>query len=170
LAQLGKKVISFEPAVSNFNALRINLILNNLEDHVTAYNLALGDQRQQADFAFDQTNTGASHKVGIELDTYPTDQEEIFNTTIVPLDELIEEMDIAPDARIFMKVDVEGMEEQVLIGARQFLKKYPHITLVMESVHSGKEKLSKVLNQIDSFDILDVDDLNMGARKREPQH
>ncbi|MBE0650729.1 MAG: hypothetical protein IH595_07785, partial [Bacteroidales bacterium] len=41
----------------------------------------------------------------------------------------------------------------------------PNVLIVMESVHSGKENLAKILNEIASFEILDVDDLNMGAKK-----
>lgn len=166
LASLGKKVVAFEPLVSNYNACRINLILNNLEDKVKVFNLALGDQKQNAEFAFDTTNTGASHKVGISLEIYPEDQEEIFQAQIVPLDDLVNELNIDKKTKVFMKIDVEGMEEQVLLGAKEFIKNHPNLLIVMESVHSGKEKLSQTLNNIAPFEILEVDDLNMGAKRK----
>ncbi|MBN2614583.1 MAG: FkbM family methyltransferase [Bacteroidales bacterium] len=166
LAGLGKKAYAFEPLVSNYNAIRINLILNNLEDQVKTYNLALGDVKQKAEFAFDKTNTGASHKVGVSLEMYPEDQEEIFQAQIVPLDEMMDELNIDKKTKVFMKIDVEGMEEQVLLGAKEFIKTHPNLMIVMESVHSGKEKLSQVLNTIAPFDILEVDDLNMGAQRK----
>ena len=62
------------------------------------------------------------------------------------------------------------MEANVLEGAKEFLKSFPEIIIVMESVHSGKEKLSNLLKSIDDrFQILDVDDLNMGAIKTRGQ-
>lgn len=166
MAKLGLKVYAFEPITSNYNALRINLILNNLEKQVRVFNVALGEKKQKAEFAFDLTNTGASHKVGIDLETDPEDQEQIIQADIVPLDSLTKKLNIDNNTKVFMKIDVEGMEEDVLKGAQNFLKNHPNILIVMESVHSGKEKLSKILNDIAPFEILEVDDLNMGALKK----
>ncbi len=165
---LGSKGLSgyaFEPIKSNFNATRINLILNGLDEKVKVFNLALGSHKQKAEFAFDVLNTGASHMVGVELNENLDDKQEIIESSIVPLDTLMTEFDIKKDDKIFMKIDVEGMEEEVLNGARKFIQTFPNIMIVMESVHSGKEKLTTVLNEIAPFEILDVDDLNMGARK-----
>jgi len=57
------------------------------------------------------------------------------------------------------------MEEQVLLGAKKFLQTYPNIIMVMESKHSGRKHLIEVLNEIAEFEILEVNDMNMGARK-----
>lgn len=161
----GLRGYAFEPIKSNYNATRINLILNGLDEIVKVYNLALGSHKQKAEFAFDILNTGASHMVGVELIENLDDKQEIIESNIVPLDDLMSEMDIRKDDKIFLKIDVEGMEEDVLMGAKKFLQTFPNIMIVMESVHSGKEKLTKVLNEIAPFEILDVDELNMGARK-----
>lgn len=161
----GLRGYAFEPIKYNYDATRINLILNRLDDKVKTYNLALGSQRKQAEFVFDILNTGASHMVGVELNEYLKDKEKIVESSVLPLDDLVPELGISKDDRIFLKIDVEGMEEEVLHGATKFLQTYPNILIVMESVHSGKEKLADVLNGIASFEILDVDDLNMGARK-----
>jgi FkbM family methyltransferase len=165
LAAKGLRGYAFEPIKSNFNATRINLILNGLDDKVKIFNLALGDHKATAEFAFDVLNTGASHMVGVELIENLDDQQMIIESSVVPLDSLMSEMKIDKDDKIFMKIDVEGMEEKVLLGAKKFLHTYPNIMIVMESVHSGKERLTKVLNDIAPFEILEVDELNMGAKK-----
>ena len=165
LGSQGLRGYAFEPIQSNYNATRINLILNGLDERVKVFNIALGSHKQKAEFAFDVLNTGASHMVGIDLVENLDDKQEIIESNIVPLDDLIAELDIKEEDKIFMKIDVEGMEEKVLNGARKFIQTFPNIMIVMESVHSGKEKLTDVLNEIAPFEILDVDDLNMGARK-----
>ena len=165
-AKEGIRTFAFEPVKDNYDAIRVNLILNKLEDLVTVYPVALGASRYKATFTFDLVNTGASHKADVvtEEDYVPVAEMSV-ESEVVPLDELMEQFGLSEEDRIFMKIDVEGMEANVLQGAKKFLKKYPHIMLVMESVHSGKEHLTKVLREIDDFEILEVDDLNMGARK-----
>jgi len=165
LAKNGLHGYAFEPIKSNYDALRINLILNNLEDKVTVFPVALGDKRGTAEFAFDHVNTGASHLASIHPDDAVTDREEKTASQIVPLDSLLDQIHFDKKENIFIKIDVEGMEEKVLLGARKFLQTYPNIIMVMESKHSGRERLTAILNDIADFEILEVDDFNMGARK-----
>ncbi len=165
-AKEGIKTFAFEPVKDNYDAIRVNLILNKLEDVVTVYPVALGASRYKTTFTFDLVNTGASHKADIVTDDDYVPAEEIsVESEVVPLDDLMDELGLNEDDKIFMKIDVEGMEANVLQGAKRFLRKYPNIIMVMESVHSGKKELTKVLREIDDFEILEVDDLNMGARK-----
>jgi FkbM family methyltransferase len=170
LAQKGLHGYAFEPIKSNYDALRINLILNNLEDKVTAFPVALGDHHEKAEFAFDLVNTGASHLASIHPDDAVLEREKGTLSEIVPLDSLLDQIQFDKEETIFIKIDVEGMEEKVLRGAKKFLQTYPNIILVMESKHSGREKLAAVLNDIADFEILEVDDLNMGARKVSPKN
>jgi len=165
LAKKGLHGYAFEPIKSNFDALRINLILNNLEDKVKVFPVALGTEARKAEFAFDMVNTGASHLASIQPNDEVPEREEATVSEIVPLDSLMDQIHFEKEERIFIKIDVEGMEDQVLLGAKKFLQAYPNIWIVMESKHSGRERLAQVLNQIADFEILDVDDMNMGARK-----
>ena len=165
LAQKGLHGYAFEPIKSNYDALRINLILNNLEDKVKVFPVALGDKKQQAEFLYDEVNTGASHLASIHHGDEVVERERPALSEIVPLDSLLDQINIKKEETIFIKIDVEGMEENVLLGAKKFLQSYPHIIMVMESKHSGRKHLQKVLSEIADFEFLEVDDLNMGARK-----
>ncbi len=165
LAQKGLHGYAFEPIKNNYNALRINLILNSLEEKVNVFPVALGEKKGEAEFLYDEVNTGASHLASIHHGDEVVERERPAVSRIVPLDSLMDQMDLKKEETIFIKIDVEGMEEQVLRGARKFLQTYPNIIMVMESKHSGREKLAKILNEIAEFEILEVDELNMGARK-----
>ncbi len=165
LAEKGLHGYAFEPIKSNCDALRINLILNNLEDKVKLFPVALGEKSQQAEFAFDRVNTGASHLASIKPEDEVPQREKRTVARIIPLDSLMDQIDFKKEDRIFIKIDVEGMEEKVLHGAKKFLQTYPDILMVMESKHSGRERLTRVLKEIADFEILEVDDLNMGAQK-----
>ncbi len=166
LAQKGLHGYAFEPIKENYDALRINLILNGLEDKVKVFPVALGEKRQKAEFAFDVVNTGASHLAAIHPDDEVLQREKNTLSEIVPLDSLMEQIHFGKDETIFIKIDVEGMEEKVLRGAKKFLQTYPNIIMVMESKHSGRENLIRILNEIADFEILEVDEMNMGARKK----
>lgn len=167
LAKNGLHGYAFEPIKSNRNALRINLILNNLEDNVKLFPLALGEVAHTAEFEFGHINTGASHLATIKPTDETPGRETTTTSDIVPLDSLLDKIDFKKEDHIFIKIDVEGMEEEVLLGAKKFLQAYPNILIVMESKHSGRKRLAQVLNEIDNFEILNVDDLNMGARKNK---
>ena len=161
----GLEGCAFEPVKTNFETLSKNIALNRLESKVKLINLALGSSEHSDVFTFDPINTGASHLSSI-INEDVNDGGEI-PVKIVTLDSIIDKCNFNPKKdKIFIKIDVEGMESNVLKGAKEFLKSFPEIIIVMESVHSGKEALTELLKSIDNrFQILDVDDLNMGAIK-----
>lgn len=165
LAKKGLTGFAFEPVISNFDALVSNIKLNNIEDKVTAYPFALGENKGKAGFTFDPVNTGASHLTENSDFLEETLNPEFVDVEIIRLDDIFHELNIKPSDRVFIKIDVEGMEDHVIKGAAKFIKNHPNLLLVIESVHSGKEKLDKLLNSFANFEILEVDELNMGAIK-----
>lgn len=169
-AKAGLQGCAFEPVETNFAALSKNIKLNNLQQKVKLINLALGKYEHTDVFTFVPDNTGASHLKSIENKDVKEGSETMAK--VVTLDSIIEQCNFNPkNDRVIIKIDVEGMESNVLEGARQFFKNFPEILIVMESVHSGKKKLTKLLKSIDeSFQILEVDDLNMGAIKTKKEN
>ncbi len=164
-AKAGLEGCAFEPVATNFEALSKNIQLNNLQNKVKLINLALGKYDHTDLFTFVPDNTGASHLKSIEnKDVKDGGETEV---KVVTLDSIINRCNFNPEKdKVFIKIDVEGMETNVLEGAKKFLQTFPEVIIVMESVHSGKDQLSKLLKDIDDrFEILEVDDLNMGAVK-----
>ncbi len=167
LANKGLEVIAFEPAYENFKALNINIMLNGLEKKFRAFNFGLSNENNKAGFNYDPVNTGASH-----LDILPFENETFAERAVHTeielkrFDDLMNELKIDPSAKVLMKIDVEGMEAQVIEGAEDFIRRQPNLTLVMECVHSGKDLLIKLLDGLGDFEYLEVDQLNFGARKK----
>lgn len=163
----GLEVIAFEPAYENFKALNINIMLNGLEKNFRGFNFGLSNENNRAGFNYDPMNTGASH-----LDTLPFENETFAERAVHTeielkrFDDLKDEIQINPDAQVLMKIDVEGMEAQVIEGAKDFISGHKNLTLVMECVHTSKEVLMKLLDSLGEFEYLEVDNLNFGARKK----
>ncbi len=167
MASKGLKTFSFEPVYSNFKALNINILLNNLENNAVTFNYGLSDKTADASFAFDPLNTGASHISTMPAETIEAERRSIPTTIkLQRLDDVYQTLGLEKESKIFMKIDVEGMESQVILGAKEFLKSFPNIMIVMESVHSGEEKLKNILSQIADFEFFTIDSLNMGAIKK----
>lgn len=162
----GLRTISFEPSKENFRALTINVLLNKFESRAQLYNLGLGDKAGKAAFIWDPLNTGASHIEGIDTDEEETDKRGIKDEIeLSTLDDMTPKFNLSLDDRILMKIDVEGMESNVIQGGTEFFKQFPNIMIVMESIHSGEECLKKMLSNIAPFEFFPIDKLNFAARK-----
>ncbi len=165
LSKKGLVGYAFEPVVSNYEALIKNIKLNKLEGSVTTFPFALGEFKRKASFTFDPINTGASHLTENDAFLEEVINPEFVNIDIVPFDDVYKDLNIKKSDRIFIKIDVEGMEPKVILGAKQFLKDYQNILIVLESKHSGRSDIKNILSGIGNFEFLEVDDLNMAARK-----
>lgn len=161
----GIRVIAFEPVKSNYEALVTNIKLNNFENLISTYPLALGKTNSSANFTLDLVNTGASHLTEYSDIAEVIHNPEFEDIEIVRFDDIVDKLNIKPTNRVFMKVDVEGMEPDVLEGAHNFIKNHPNIMIMIETIHCGRENLQDVCSSLANFEFLDIDDLNMGARK-----
>jgi len=131
-------VYSFEPTPSTYNVLLRNIQLNNCYN-VTALPIAISDKNGKAALYIDELNTGEnsltqfSHKNQILVET-------------CTFDNFLEENTIdARDIKL-LKIDVEGVEDKVFIGAKKFLKQF-NPTILFESLNERKlRSASKILN------------------------
>lgn len=115
-ANSGKCAYAFEPSSLAFPTLESCISLNK-HCNVTAYNIALGD------------NSGKirMQKSWLHLVALPASQPSSAEFEEIPirtLDSLTSEIKSEPDV---LKIDVEGYEYHVLLGARQTLKQYQPI-------------------------------------------
>ena len=157
LAKRGIPVIAFEPVRENFTILQKNIELNDLASKIRPFCVGLAESARNTGFVLNPVNTGASH---IARDQKPNCMAELRT-----LDSLIPELQIRENDRILIKLDIEGMEREAILGAREFLKRYHQITLVLEDKHTGQDTIQDTLSEIAHFEFGIVDEFNIYAKK-----
>ena len=113
------KLLAFEPDAENFKLLRVNTILNDLEDKVTLVNCGLGDKFDEMTMYKDLGNPGHNNV------TEPKENVQTETIKIIPLDAYLAENKIAAEEVKYIWIDTEGFEPQVLFGAKNLLAKNP---------------------------------------------
>ncbi len=112
------KLLAFEPDAENFKLLRVNLILNDIEEKATAENFGLGLEESEETMYRNPTNPGGNSILGDK-----NSPSEIIK--IISLDKYFEEKNLAAEDIRYIWIDTEGFEPQVLIGAQNILRKNP---------------------------------------------
>lgn len=101
-----KKIIAFEPQKELYNEL-IRNINNNQVLNIDTYNLGCWKEKAKLNFSYE--NLGASH----------IDDCGEFEIDVNSLDNMFSDVPIS-----FIKMDIEGAEKEVIIGAQSIIKKY----------------------------------------------
>lgn len=127
------KVIAFEPYIESYNNLKKNIEINNLQNIVTAHNYALGSSRKTGGMVVaNKSNTGMTK---VEPNA-PGDIE------IRTLDEVVlnnvKRIDV-------LKIDVEGMEVELLKGAVQAISRYKPLIYVEAFENERLREIIKLL-------------------------
>lgn len=105
------RAIAFELDPGNTRLLRINALLNRVEDRIDIRNMAVGAAPGDVSVQHSATNFG-DHRVG-----KPASGEGV-SVPMVALDSLVGDLDLA---RSILWMDVQGYEAFALQGAREFM-------------------------------------------------
>jgi FkbM family methyltransferase len=119
-------VISIEPVPQTFEHLKRNIAINQMDDNVRAYNIALGSEKGQLSFT---TGFDTMNHVATETDT---------DTIQVPVDSLDTILENEEDP-VLLKIDVEGFETHVLGGASNTLARNKLKAIIIELNGSGEK-------------------------------
>lgn len=155
LAKNGKRCIAIEPV--NFEAVRKNVSLNNLEKKVKVFACGLGNKKDRVYFNIPSGLPSSSY-IDKESGKEP-------NVDIETLDSLVARFDISPADRVLMKMDVEGMEPELIEGARNFIASQKNLTLIYEHFESDDLQNDKALSAVANFRFDDIDGVNRVAIK-----
>lgn len=117
--------LAFEPDPENFKLLRINTILNDMEDKATLVNCGLGDKFDEMTMWINLSNPGGNSLFKSPRNQLPE------TIKIIPLDSYFAENKISPSEVKYIWIDTEGYEPQVLLGAKNILKENP-VPIFME--------------------------------------
>ena len=120
---VGARSIAFEPTPSTFDKLMRNISVNKISDRVEAYNMGAGAREETLQFTAkkDTTNhviTGTTHEETIEIQAIRVD-------------------DILTNTPRIIKIDVEGWEQQVLLGMPKTLADPELVAVIAESNDSA---------------------------------
>lgn len=137
----GGSVIAIEPQPPIYRALNANLALNGLLNVVT-HAVGCGRERTEMVVPFIDYSESVPHNSGgVSLQTTGPGTA----VQVIPLDELI-----APDFPIrLLKIDVEGMESDVLAGAVGLIERYRPILYVENDRLSKRQALIEQLLALD---------------------
>lgn len=127
------KVYSFEPAKSTYEFLKDQIQLNNFTN-ITPLRLGLGSKIESVPLYYNQPGAGEG-TASIKYTAGKSNQEDIQIETI---DHLCSQQRIEiPD---FVKIDVEGFQQEVFEGAQGFLAKHSPMILA-ELQDENKEEI-----------------------------
>ena len=134
LALGAKKIYAFEAVAETFALLKANLALNRAGRTVKAVNIALGAAKGRAELLYNTRGEGSARLAGPAPETgrgvtYACRRQ----VPVAPLDALVK---TRPG---FIKIDVEGQEENVLLGAAGLIKKYKPV-LSFAAYHRKADK------------------------------
>jgi len=148
------KVITIEPMPGNFEILKKNIELNNL-NNIIPLQIALGDKEEKADFYLDNEGKGGGAHSLVKESPYVTTNKITVN--VRKLDNIVKELKIN---RIdLIKIDVEGGEADVLKGSINTLKKF-HPKIIVEAWNeSYLSKIKKILEPL-GYKIKKIDTVN----------
>lgn len=115
-------ILSIEANPFTYSILKKNISLNTIEDKVTAENLAAGNREGNVSIQFDTHHLGGGNVLRSESKEIMEKKTDIKMTTI---DALVAKHHLDPRDVDFIKIDVEGMEVEVLEGMRGLLSGMP---------------------------------------------
>jgi FkbM family methyltransferase len=123
------RIIGFEPELRSFERCQENLRLNSLP-HVKVFDRALGNEDREIVLAVDESAASGVHHV---LGRRDGERSTRWQSAKMVVGDRFIDMESLPVPNI-IKIDVEGMEEEVLLGLAQTLHR-PECRLIFCEVH-----------------------------------
>jgi len=147
IAKLKKQsiVYSIEPESSNFYALNRNIVSNNLQERIIPLCIALGDKNTINSFNISQFESGAACH-GLEApvsEGIPFVPEHVQGIVGYRLDDLVNELRYQNINHI--KVDVDGIEDCLMNGSKEFLNKNTCKTVLIEVYEQTLDSIEKTM-------------------------
>ena len=121
------KVYSFEPTPKTFSVLKDTIKINDIEKIVSPIQQAVSDKKGTAIFNVSDVDIDAANSLSNSTRNHATSGIEVNITSV---DEFVKDMSISKIN--FLKIDAEGAEYYVLLGAKNTIEKHkPIINLAL---------------------------------------
>lgn len=121
-------VYAFEPELSSRQRLESNLAVNGISN-VHIYDVALGREETQLHLVLAHDASAGTHRLDQNVNH---DSKESQVVTVTTMDKLIQRDNLKIPG--VLKIDVEGFEEQVLIGGKDTIR-HPDCRAIMIEMH-----------------------------------
>lgn len=118
-------VVAFEPTATSLPFLHRHLAMNGVQDRVRVLACAVGRRAGMVDF-FEHPDAYLN-SVGVKDPT--ASSAAAVRIPMLSIDEACELFQLSPD---LIRVDVQGLEVDVLQGAAQTIKDHPHLKIIVE--------------------------------------
>ena len=144
-----KECIAIEPVEKIYKILNINIQLNNLENNIKTYcNVVSNDNEQNVSIIHDKNNYGNNK---FKITNSKNNQ---FKT--IKLDSFIDKFNTD---QLVIKIDVQGFEDKVLLGAKKFINKQVPLIIEIDYQFSSSNIFEPIISLINKnysyFYILD---------------
>jgi FkbM family methyltransferase len=142
-------VYSFEPSFSTFAALCKNIFLNNAQGSITPFQVALGKITGLTSLNYSDIGPGgAAHKFGEEQPDWvgaKTVNGKPFSQKVLlySLDRFVKDFNLAMPNHI--KIDVDGYEREVLVGAENVFS-HPGLKSVLIEIEGSLEQQQEIID------------------------
>jgi len=144
------RVVAFDPLPQNYTTMFENITLNHLSDRVMPFCIAISDQTNVSPLHISAdgcTPGGAGCSFGIELDNYGVSVDTFVKHPTIgfSIDDFILHFDVPfPN---HLKIDIDGIQEKVVLGARNTLRD-PRLKTIMIELQPNKFQMNKNANDI----------------------
>ena len=162
-ANRGKHVVSYEPSSNNRARLMENLRLNDIAN-VTVRNVGLGSSRRSASLCFMPLMPGGGSLDARTSEAIRRFSHAVEEIPITTLDDDIRDNGLpAPD---FIKIDIEGLESEALLGARETLSAHPSLFLEMhgETINEKRRKVAEIVAILEEAGYRDIIHVESSSR------
>jgi FkbM family methyltransferase len=156
-------VISFEPNVEGYKATTQNAKINSLDSKIQVFPFALGKRNETVPLIAPKGRSfSSSVMISPENVTVKQDWEVVNYVKCKPLDHILEFPDIKTISLV--KIDTEGSEIDVLVGASNILRLY-HPRLIVEclAIEAYKE-IQDYLSNFGYREVTPLDGCNFNCR------
>lgn len=159
------RIFSFEPNFTSYNKLCKNIILNHCEDCIFPFPIALSKKYGVDTLNYSSLEIGSAyHTLGVNK--FLKDEPKYKQQTIVySVDKFIDDFNVQNPQHI--KIDVDGMEYEILKGAKKTISRTNFRSLNVE-IDENSEDCEKIIEYIKSLGLIfrgKYTDLNAGDPK-----
>ena len=151
------KVTAFEPSASNYYLLTKNIEINRFDDQILSYCLALSNQSGFGSLNMVDTQFGSAlHDFGEkqeQIDIVGTISKVSFQQGVLgfSIDDLIKDFSLKfPN---YIKIDVDGIEDKIIEGAKKTLKDSRLKSVLIELDTRHKEYCARVVSAMNNAGI-----------------